>query len=198
MQSEYQTIINQWANDQPLEQKIVMLFEKVRDIPYGDIGSRDPIDVYKQNKGTCSGKHELLKGLYKELGLPVKDCLIMHRFKQLSVKFPDEINEILERTDIIDPHNYFKVKINGKWLTIDVTWDKSLQKLGFPVNENWDGKSDMAVAVALGGEVYEPEDPITKKKEIINSFPKLVQEDRKLFLKKTTEWLDHLRENNEI
>jgi hypothetical protein len=198
MQSEYKNIIDQWANDQPLEQQVVTLFEKVRDIPYGDIGSRDPLDVYRKNKGTCSGKHELLKGLYKELDLEVKDCLVMHRFKQLPVRFPDEINEILERIDIIDPHNYFKVKIDNKWLTVDVTWDKALQKLGFPVNEGWDGKSDMKVAVAPGGEVYEPYDPIAKKKELISSFPEQVKADRKLFLKKTTEWLDHLRDEGKI
>lgn len=61
-------IIQEWANDLPLKKNIIKLFEKVRDIPYGDIGSRDPQDVYKKNKGTCSGKHELLKELYKELG----------------------------------------------------------------------------------------------------------------------------------
>lgn len=198
MKSEYRNIIDLWANDQPLEQQVVTLFEKVRDIPYGDIGSRDPLDVYRKNKGTCSGKHELLKGLYRELGLEVKDCLVMHRFKQLPVRFPDEINAILERTDIFDPHNYFKVKIGDKWLTVDVTWDKVLKKLGFPVNEDWDGKSDMKVAVAPGGEVYEPDNPIAKKKELINSFPEQVQSDRKLFLEKTTEWLDHLRDREEI
>ena len=198
MQSPYQQIINEWTNDQPLPQKIIILFEKVRDIPYGDVGSRDPLDVYKQNKGTCSGKHELLKALYKELGLQVKDFLIMHRFKELPVKFSPEITEILNRTDITDPHNYFKVLIDNKWLTVDVTWDKALQKLGFPVNENWDGKTDMPVTVAPGGKVYEPEDPIALKKELINKLPEHVQEERKLFLKKCTEWLDNLRETKEI
>lgn len=198
MQSPYQQIIKEWTNDQSLSQKIITLFEKVRDIPYGDVGSRDPLDVYKQNKGTCSGKHELLKALYKELGLQVKDFLIMHRFKELPVKFSPEITEILNRTDITDPHNYFKVLIDNKWLTVDVTWDKALQKLGFPVNENWDGKSDMPVAVAPGGKVYEPEDPIALKKELISELPENAQEERKLFLKKCTEWLDNLRETKEI
>jgi hypothetical protein len=198
MQITYKEIIQNWTNEQVIEEKIVTLAERVRDIPYGSIGSRDPLDVYTMNKGTCSGKHELLKGLYKELGLEVKDCLIMHRFKQLPVKFPEEINEILERTDIVDPHNYFQVKINNKWLTIDITWDKQLKGLGFPVNENWDGMSDMEIAVAPGGTVYEPEDPIAKKKELINELPEQVQEDRKLFLKKCTEWLNDLRSNNEI
>jgi len=198
MQSEYKKIIDIWTGDQGLDRQVVTLFEKVRDIPYGDIGSRDPLDVYKNNKGTCSGKHELLKGLYEELGLEVKDYLIMHRFKNLAVNFPSEIQEILDRSDIVDPHNYFKLKIDNSWVTVDVTWDKPLQKLGFPVNENWDGKSDMPVAVDPRGEVYETNDPIGLKKKLISELPLEVQEDRKLFLKKCTEWLDKLRENNEI
>lgn len=198
MQSEYQNIITEWASGQPLVQQVVTLFEKVRDIPYGDIGSRDPLDVYRKNKGTCSGKHELLKGLYRELGLEVKDYLVMHRFKQLPVKFPDEIMDILERTDIVDPHNYFKVKIGDKWLAVDVTWDKALKKLGFPVNENWDGQSDMKVVVAPGGDVYESDDPIALKKSLIQSLPAQVQADRQLFLDTTTKWLDHLRETGDI
>lgn len=198
MQLTYQEIVDKWTDDQPLAQKIVTLFEKVRDIPYGDIGSREPLDVYKQNKGTCSGKHELLKELYKTLDIPIKDYLIMHRFKQLPVIFPEDIKEILERTDIIDPHNYFKIKINDKWIIVDVTWDKPLQILGFPVNENWDGKSDMNIAVVLGGEIYETDDPITKKKELIKNLPEKTQEERKLFLKKTTDWLDSLRKKGEV
>ncbi len=198
MQPTYKEIINKWTGDESPEQKVITLFEKVRDIPYGDIGSRDPIEVYKQSKGTCSGKHELLKWLYKELGLQVKDYIIMHRFKQLPVKFPDKIQNMLDCADIVDPHNYFKVKIGSNWVTVDVTWDKPLQKLGFPVNENWDGKSDMEIAVALGGKTYESDDPITFKKELISDIPEQTQNDRKLFLKELTKWLDELRRNNDI
>lgn len=103
-----QKIIEEWAGDQSIEKKIITLFEKVRDIPYGNIGSRDPADVYKEGKGTCSGKHELLKELYQELGIKTKDFLIMHRFKEMPVDFPEDIMTILNRSDIVDPHNFFQ------------------------------------------------------------------------------------------
>ena len=198
MKSELQKIIKQWTSDQSSDQKIITLFEKVRDIPYGNIGSRNPLDVYKHNKGTCSGKHELLKALYKELGISVKDFIIMHRFKHLPVEFPKEIQTMLDKTDIIDPHNFFKIKRDEKWLTIDITWDKALKKLGFPVNLNWNGRSEMQVAVAPGGKVYETSDPIALKKELISKFPEQAQKERKLFLEKCTKWLDSLRKEGEI
>src|SRR3989338_3898170 len=140
-------IIQEWANDLPLKKKIIKLFEKVRDVPYGDIGSRDPTDVYEKNKGTCSGKHELLKELCKELGIKVKNFIAMHKFNDLKVRFPDEIKKILNTTEIIDPHNFLKIFVGNKWIIVDATWDKNLKDLGFIVNENWDGKSDMKIAV---------------------------------------------------
>lgn len=187
-----QNIINEWAGDLPIEKQIIVLFEKVRDIPYGEIGSRDPEEVYRNNKGTCSGKHELLKELYHELGINTKDFIAIHRFRDLNVDFPSNIKEILDRSDIIDPHNFFKILVDGKWLTIDITWDKPLAIAGFPVNENWNGKSDMEICV-IPLDIIETDDPIEFKKMEISKLPEKVQEDRKLFLKELTKWVDTMR-----
>ena len=193
MESELRRkIINELVGDIPLNEQIIKLFEKVRDIPYGNIESRDPKEVFEKNKGTCSGKHELLKELYQELGIEVKDFIAMHKFNDSKVDFPDNIKEILNRTGIIDPHNFFKIKINDNWITIDITWDKPLKKLGFTVTENWDGKSDMDLCV-VPIEIIETENPIELKKQKISELPEQVQKDRKLFLNKLTEWLDTVR-----
>lgn len=55
-----------------LNEKTIKLFELVREIPYGSIGSRDPKDVFEKKRGTCSGKHALLKELFEDLGIEVK------------------------------------------------------------------------------------------------------------------------------
>jgi len=198
MHSEFQNIIKKWTANQSIEVKIITLFEKVRDIPYGDIGSRKPLDVYSQNKGTCSGKHELLKALYKTLGISVKDFIIIHNFKKLPVNYPINIQQILEKTTIIDPHNFIKIKINNKWYIVDVTWDKALKKHGFPVNENWDGKSNMKISVTKGGEIYETEKPIVLKEKLLKNMSEEFQKERKIFLEKLTIWLDILRRKNTI
>ena len=193
MESELRRkIINELVGDIPLNEKIIKLFERVRDISYGSIGSRDPKDVYEKSKGTCSGKHELLKELYQELGIEVKDFIAMHKFNDLNVDFPDNIKEILNRTEIIDPHNFFKIKIDDNWITIDITWDKPLKRVGFPITEDWDGKSDMELCV-VPIKIIEIENPIEMKKQKISELPEKVQKDRKLFLNKLTEWLDTVR-----
>jgi len=193
MQSEIQSIIEKWTKNQSFEAKIITLFEKVRDIPYGNIGSRNPIDVYHKNKGTCSGKHALLKALYKEIGVEVKDYIIMHKFNNLPIEFPQNLKNILNKSTIIDPHNFLKIKINNQWFTVDVTWDKSLKKLGFPINENWDGKSNLNILVMLGGEIYETKNPILFKKELLKKQTKQQLKDRKLFIQELTIWLDYYR-----
>ena len=193
MQSEIQSIIEKWTKNQSFEAKIITLFEKVRDIPYGNIGSRNPIDVYHKNKGTCSGKHALLKTLYKEIGVEVKDYIIMHEFNNLPIEFPQNLKNILNKSIIIDPHNFLKIKINNQWFTIDVTWDKSLKKLGFPINENWDGKSNLNILVVQGGEIYETKNPILFKKELLKKQTKQQLKDRKLFIQELTIWLGYYR-----
>lgn len=190
-------IIKEWTGNLPLNKKIIVLFERVRDIPYGSIGSRNPEDVYNKNKGTCSGKHELLKELYKELGIKVRDFVVTHCFNDLKIRFPSEIKEILKRNKIIDFHNFIKIFNKNKWVIIDATWDKPLKKLGFSVNENWNGKSDMKICV-IPREIKEVNNPIKFKKQKLKKLPKQIQEDRELFLKKLTKWLDKLRQSNEI
>ena len=176
-----------------INEKTKTLFTKVRDIPYGDIHSRNPEDVYVKNKGTCSGKHELLKELYSEIGLKVRDFIAMHSFNDLKVDFPPDIKEILNNTRIHDPHNFIKILVNGRWVTIDATWDKPLKRFGFMVNEGWDGKSDMKLCV-VSTKIFETKNPMESKNQIIAGMPHDMQETRKLFLKKLSEWMDTIRQ----
>ncbi|MFK5958430.1 MAG: hypothetical protein QM495_06090 [Lutibacter sp.] len=194
MQVKYQHIIKKWTNNQSFDEKIITLFKKVRDIPYGTIGSRNPLDVYHQNMGTCSGKHALLKALYVELGLEVKDFIVMHNFNKLPIKYPKNIQKIILENRIIDPHNFIKIKRGNQWFTVDVTWDKGLKKLGFPMNENWDGKSNLAILVAYEGKIFETVDPIALKKEFLQKLPNKNQKERIVFIKKLTKWLSSERE----
>ena len=46
-------------------------FSLVRDMSYERASSRDPLTTISEWKGTCSGKHYLLKDLFEELGMRV-------------------------------------------------------------------------------------------------------------------------------
>jgi len=169
------------------------LFERVRDIPYGSINSRDPNDVLEKNMGTCSGKHELLKQLLHETGVETKDFIASHNFRNLDVDYPKEIEELLQGDGIVDYHNFIKIKVDDEWLTVDATWDKPLAKKGFVVNENWDAKTNMKLCVSAK-EVFEVEDPLEFKKQKLGELDEQTRKKRKKFLKKLSAWVSEYRD----
>lgn len=196
MKTDIDQILTAYTQNQSLQEKIVNLFYKVRDIPYGNINSRNAVDVFLHNKGTCSGKHQLLKQLYTRLGIPVKECLVMHKFNTLPVYFPKHIHKILHKINIVDPHNFLKIQVDNKWITVDATWDLYLEKFGFPVNKEWDGFTNMLVLVNAESDVFETENSIELKKELLSKIPDIIQTERKHFLSELTHWLDNERQKD--
>lgn len=202
-------IFKGWAvGDLPLDQQVIRIFEKVRDIPFGRMGSRDPWDVYQRNKGTCSGKNFLLKELYEGLGLDTRDMICLQRWKDLTwfpddtygiVSFPDDLQEMMGETEIIDFHNYLLVQREKRWVQVDATIDLPLTKLGFYTTEDWDGMSDMPLCFAGTGKVWDCGDKGREKKaELTASLPEEIREARDRFLEEMTTWIDNLRKIGEI
>ncbi|GAG13701.1 unnamed protein product [marine sediment metagenome] len=201
-------IVKEWSGSLPLEQKIVRLFERVRDIPFGCMGSRDPEDVYQKNMGTCSGKNLLLRELYNEIDIETKDMLTLHRFNDLVwfptesyplLQLPAEIEEILNRGPVYDFHNYTRISVDGRWINVDATFDKSLSRYGFVVNENWNGKTDTMLCVAGTYKVWDCGDKgLEEKRRMTTLLPEKIQRSREVFLRKMTEWIAELRVKGEI
>lgn len=187
----------------PKEEQIIKIYEKVRDIPFGTIGSRDPYDVYKANKGTCSGKNFLVRELYKAIEVKTKDMICLQRWKDLTwfpddeynvVNLPAELNALFEKDEIVDFHNYIKIYNDNKWIQVDVTIDLPLKELGFHVEENWDGKTYMPLCFVGTHKVWDCGDDGPKKKaELIAQLPKCTEDARKNFLKELTKWIDQWR-----
>lgn len=203
--SESAKILKEWKiADLELEEQIIKIFEKVRDIKFGHIGSRDPMEIYKAGKGTCSGKNFLARELYKAVGLETKDMICLQRWKDLSwfpddeyglVDFPEELLKKLEEEEIVDFHNYVLVKIDGNWVQVDVTIDKDLQELGFRTEIDWDGKSDMPLCFVGSHKVWDCGDNGAEKKaELTAQLPSSIQNARSDFLSLITEWIDEWRE----
>lgn len=193
---ELERIVEEYASDcTTREQKLVAIFENVRDIPYGTIGSgsRNPLEVYRNNRGTCSGKHFLLRDLLLSLDVKVKDVVCIHYYSQMprSIDYPPKLAQLLgDNRGVPDYHNYIKV-YNGGWLTLDATFDYPLKDY-FVVNE-WDGKTDTKLSVKPV-EVWEVEDPEGFKINMLNKLPVEIQQGRKRFLQKLSRWLEKLRE----
>lgn len=68
-------IAHEWVKGLNQEQALRVFFEKVMDIPYGFIVSRDPLRVSKAKKGQLGGKNFLLAALYRAIIFDVKDML---------------------------------------------------------------------------------------------------------------------------
>jgi transglutaminase-like putative cysteine protease len=193
MRKRFQRIVSEWTENLGDEEAVVTVFQRVRDIPYGVIGSRDPVKVLEVNKGTCSGKHLLLTALYRVMGLNVKDMVALHKYENLprNVEYPEELKVILKRGDgIPDYHNFVKLYVNGNWLTLDATFEERLK--GYFVVNDWNGTCDTALSVKPVT-IWEARNPINFKIRKLNELALETRNYRKEFLKRFSAWLDLLR-----
>jgi len=188
MPLEFSALVQQFMR-LPREKKLVAAYEFVRDIAYGNIGSRSAFDVLDAKKGTCSGKHALLKLLLQELGEEVQSWFAKHNFGKFPIHpWPSELAELQDK-DIPDYHDFLKLKVGNEWVTVDAVFDKPLTALGFPALE-WDGKTSMQLPIDAS-EIFPAEGEMEDhKKQLISGLPEEAQKKRKEFLTAMTAWLD--------
>lgn len=167
----------------------VAVFNWVREIPYAYPSSRDPLEVVRTNQGTCSGKHYLLGQAFRALGLPVRNMLCSHRFNESPLVFPDEMQEMLRKNEVLDFHDYLQVKIGGEWVDVDATWEAGLRQFGFPVNDEWDGNSSLPLSVVPESTEVAAGDPERLKEEQLSKLTPRQRTLRKQFLEALGRWV---------
>src|SRR5262245_20479686 len=143
----------------------IALFERVRDLPYQYPASRDPLAVLRDRTGSCSGKHYLLGALFRRQGVPVRHMVCTHRFNDSPMPFPDHMQELLRKNEILDVHDYLQISVDGQWLDVDATWPLGLRDFGLPTTEDWDGKSSMLLSVVPDEHDQIEGDPAKGKEE---------------------------------
>ena len=123
-------------------------FTLVRDMPYVRASSRDLETTIQEWRGTCSGKHYLLKGLFAELGYPSRliACTTVSHIDPQSVKW--KLRELLEQTDgrFVDVHNYLILELPEGDMIVDATWPLSTKGMGTVVNEHFVLGKDQQIA----------------------------------------------------
>jgi hypothetical protein len=148
----------EWTKGKDPLQARINIFCQIRDIPYAVVPEimdyRGYRNILKTGKGSCSPKHFLLSEMFHRLGLPVLYVVYPHRW--------DEIAGIMGEYSIrlkdmalglpVSRHLACKVAIDDKLVLVDATLDLPLQKAGFQVNAEWDGRSDMMLPVTPCGE----------------------------------------------
>lgn len=123
-----------------LNEKIIKTFEFVQKIPYKVCKFESVDELITNNFGDCRHKHSFLFEVYSKLGLKVEKIKVLFDWKDLPI--PNEKLKILEKSGTIFPHNALYLFRGNKKILVDSTWEPRLEKMGFPITNNWDGKSD--------------------------------------------------------
>ena len=114
-------------------------FLLVRDMPYIRASSRVPETIIQEWRGTCSGKHYLLKRLFAELGYSsrlIACTTVVHIDPNQA---PDQLRELLEQSNgrFVDVHNYLILELPDREMIVDATWPLATKGTGTVVNESF-------------------------------------------------------------
>lgn len=171
----------------------ISLFEHVRDLPYQYPASRNPLDVLRRGSGSCSGKHYLLGELFRRQGVPVRHMMCTHRFNDSPLPFPERMQDLLRKNEIVDVHDYLQISVDGTWIDVDATWPLVLRDFGLPATDDWDGKSPMTLSVIPDEQFDVHGDPAKMKEEHLSKLTPRQRTLRKQFLEALSQWVNELQ-----
>src|SRR5512138_515 len=124
-------------------------FLLVRDMPYIRASSRDPVTIINEWRGTCSGKHYLLKGLFAELGYSahVIACTTITHVDEKKVF--GRLRKLLRQSEgrLVDVHNYLILELPNGEMIVDATWPISARGMGTVINEHFVLGENQKIAV---------------------------------------------------
>lgn len=124
-------------------------FLLVRDMPYIRASSRDPETIIREWRGTCSGKHYLLKGLFAELGYRSRlmACTTVTHIDPKKVW--GTLRRLLEQSEgrFVDVHNYLILEMPEGEMVVDATWPISARGMGTVINERFILGENQKIAV---------------------------------------------------
>ena len=120
----------------------------VRDMPYTRASSRDPETIIGEWRGTCSGKHYLLKRLFSELGYSSQliACTTVAHIDPKTVR--GKLRKLLEQSEgrFVDVHNYLILELPEGEMIVDATWPLATKGMGTVVNERFVLGEDQKIA----------------------------------------------------
>ncbi|MBM3139996.1 MAG: hypothetical protein FJZ92_07215 [Chloroflexi bacterium] len=173
-------------------------FALVRDMPYERASSRAPEVTIAEWRGTCSGKHFLLRELFAELGFPTTLIACTHEFTLENATWaPAPLRAILAEGPIPDVHNFLRLQCYpnteraDEWMTVDATWPRAGTPLGLPVNEHFELGRDHEIACDPIEVFHLPdgEDPQVVKERLVELHVGEQRARRERFIEALCGWL---------
>ncbi len=115
------------------------VFLLVRDMPYARATSREPETIIEEWRGTCSGKHYLLKALFAELGYASRLIAWTTVADLEPERFLGKMRRVLEQSNgrLVDVHNYLILELPDSDMIVDATWPLDAKGSGAVVNEQF-------------------------------------------------------------
>ncbi len=168
------------------------IFHAVRNLTYASDGNRLPELVIATGKGSCTGKHLLLRDLLRHVGEKADVEFIEGDFAAampVVSSMSEELKDWVSSGGISDFHCYVVWQGNEGEAKLDATWPDRLAPLGYPVNDKWAGAGDTRVAIPNGVVRGRAEGVLERKAALLATLNQKQINDRLRFLKLLTEWM---------
>ena len=142
---------------------------RVQAMPYTWPTPPDAESARKTNTGSCASKHALLAEGLEGIGLHSVPLLVVGRLVPLNLRTDPKF---AEGANVYEVHECLTAMTPWSGpLRVDITWDPTLVQLGgLPGTLDWDGQSDMLLAVGEGGPCWSvPRDGLRQAKEALRA-----------------------------
>jgi hypothetical protein len=149
-------------------QKTVAIVRRVQALPYAWPAPPDAASARTAGASSCASKHALLAEELAAIGLQSLPLLVVG---PLVPQMLETDPELAPGAHLAEVHECLTVLT--PWagpLRVDVTWDPALIRRGLPGTLDWDGRTDMLLAVGEGGPCWSvPREGLREAKEALRS-----------------------------
>lgn len=183
-----------WTEGKDQVKARISVFEGIRDIPYAvtletQDSQKGPEEMLKLHGGSCQPKHYLLGEMFTRLGITIFYVVYQFRWDELGIDYPPNLRE-LSRKMPVSHHLACRARIEDELVLVDATCDLPLERIGMPVNRNWDGFANLVLPLhPLGDE------EIFHVSERLPLDPPFFSEIESEFFMNLNEWLEEVRAN---
>lgn len=176
-------------------------FSLVRDMSYARASNRDSLTTIAEWKGTCSGKHYLLKGLFEELGMKVSLYAGLIYYSVDSCPWlPEHLRTFVEKEPLPDIHNFLRLETKpGLFKLVDATFPASVRSHGLVAND-FEPTVEMTTILPIEREFEIPrgESPQDFKNTLINKYCDRFVEEREQFISLLSDWLASVADSKSV
>lgn len=144
---------------------LVAAVEQVQALPYTWPAAPDAPSTRAQGRGTCAGKHAVLREDLQRLGFS------SHRLMVVGPLVPALWPDLQQRAgDLLEVHECLTVQTSWAGpLLLDVTWHPGAVRAGLAGSVPWSGRSDMTCAVVVQASYAVGDEGFREQKELLRS-----------------------------